>query len=73
MTHSVVPAIKQQRIDTPERSCQVLRVTVTGILLCQLTLMKMYASRMFYFLKGNFNFRISVTQSLVQLNFRTYK
>ena len=43
MTHSVVPAIKRQRIDTPERSCQVLRVSVTGHPLCQLTLMEMYA------------------------------
>jgi hypothetical protein len=30
MTHSVVSAIKQQRTDTPERSCHVLRVPVTG-------------------------------------------
>jgi len=73
VTHSVVPAIKRQRIDTPDRSCQVLHVSVTGTPLCQLTLMKMYATRMFCFLKGSFKFRLSVTQSLVQLDSRTYK
>jgi hypothetical protein len=29
MTLSVLPAINQQRMDTPDRSCQVLRVSAT--------------------------------------------
>jgi hypothetical protein len=73
MIHSVLPALKQQRMDKPDRSCQVSRDSATKLPLRQLMLMKIYVSRMFCLLKGNFNLRISVTQSLVQLNFRTYK